>query len=69
MPAFGDSPPSDSLAFSFCSTMVTHRPRRMSLMNSSWLLGSVDMPPQFMPPSEPGKDSDLSVSGTVYRPS
>ncbi len=70
MPVLTASPPLEAAAFSaFCGIICTHRPRRMSLANTTSCTGSTDSPPQFMPPSEPGKLSDTSVPGAVYRPS
>ncbi len=69
MPVFSASPPEAALPL-FCDGIIwIHRPRRMSLTKMKPCTGSVEMLPQFMPPSEPGKLSDRSVPGAVYRPS
>ena len=67
MPVLTASPalPDWPFCAAVCGNICTHKPSRMSLTKMVPLVGSVEMPPQFMPPSDPGKLNDLSVPGAV----
>ncbi|MNL16762.1 hypothetical protein D3C87_1378160 [compost metagenome] len=65
MPVLTLSPPLAVALVGAASFISIHRPRRMSLMKIVLVVGSVEMPPQFMPPSEPGKARERAVPGAV----